>query len=49
MTARNQLTIRLHNSDNVVVAHSNIPAGTEIPEEKPAAPPMPDAGGMGMY
>jgi altronate hydrolase len=34
MSARNQLTIRLHNSDNVVVAHSDIPAGTEIPEEK---------------
>ena len=34
MTAHNQLTIRLNNSDNVVVARADIPAGTEIPEEK---------------
>ena len=33
MTAQNQLTIRLHNSDNVVVARRDIPAGTEVPEE----------------
>jgi altronate hydrolase len=34
MTARNQLTIRLNHSDNVVVARADIPAGTEIAEEK---------------
>lgn len=34
MTAQNQLTIRLNNSDNVVVARADIPAGTEVPEEK---------------
>jgi altronate hydrolase len=34
MTASNQLTIRLNNSDNVVVARIDIAAGTEVPEEK---------------
>jgi altronate hydrolase len=34
MTAQNQLTIRLNNSDNVVVARVDIPVGTEVPEEK---------------
>ncbi len=34
MTAQNQLTIRLNNSDNVVVARIDIPAGTDVPEEK---------------
>jgi len=34
MTAQNQLTIRLNNSDNVVVARTDISAGTEVPEEK---------------
>ncbi len=34
MTAQNQLTIRLNNSDNVVVARIDIAAGTEVPEEK---------------
>jgi altronate hydrolase len=34
MTARNQLTIRLNNSDNVVVARTDIKAGSEIQEEK---------------
>jgi len=34
MTERLPLTIRLHNSDNVVVARVDIPAGTEIAEEQ---------------
>ena len=34
MTAQYQLTIRLNNSDNVVVARTDIPVGTEVPEEK---------------
>jgi altronate hydrolase len=34
MTTQNQLTIRLNKSDNVVVARADIPAGTEVPEEK---------------
>lgn len=34
MNLKNQLTIRLNNSDNVVVARVDIPAGTEVPEEK---------------
>jgi len=34
MTAPTQLTIRLNNSDNVVVARMDIAAGTEVPEEK---------------
>ena len=34
MTIKNQFTIRLNNSDNVVVARDDISAGTEIPEEK---------------
>jgi len=34
MTAQNQLTIRLNNSDNVVVARTDIPVGTEVPHEK---------------
>ncbi|CAB1069606.1 Altronate dehydratase (EC [Olavius algarvensis Delta 1 endosymbiont] len=34
MAAPNQLTIRLSQSDNVVVARVDIPAGTEISEEK---------------
>jgi altronate hydrolase len=34
MTASHSLTIRLHNSDNVVVARVDIPAGTAIPEEQ---------------
>ena len=37
MTSKNQLTIRLNNSDNVVVARMDIAAGTEIPEEKIAS------------
>jgi len=34
MIAQNQLTIRLNKSDNVVVARTDIAAGTEIAEEK---------------
>ena len=34
MTAPRPLTIRLHNSDNVVVARVDIPAGTKIAEEQ---------------
>jgi altronate hydrolase len=34
MTSSKPLTIRLHASDNVVVARSEIPAGTELAEEK---------------
>jgi altronate hydrolase len=34
MTAQNQLTIRLNNSDNVVVARVDIPAGNEVAQEK---------------
>ena len=34
MTTPKSLTIRLHDSDNVVVAREDIPAGTEIKEEK---------------
>ena len=34
MTTPKSLTIRLHDSDNVVVAREDIPAGTEITEEK---------------
>ena len=34
MTASHPLTIRLHNSDNVVVARVDIPARTKIPEEQ---------------
>ncbi len=34
MTSPKPLTIRLHDSDNVVVARSDIPAGTGIAEEK---------------
>jgi altronate hydrolase len=34
MTEPRPLTIRLHNSDNVVVARIDIPAGTKIPEEQ---------------
>ncbi len=34
MTAPRPLTIRLHNSDNVVVARVDIPAGTKVPEEQ---------------
>ena len=34
MTKQNQLTIRLNNSDNVVVARVDIPAGIEVPQEK---------------
>ncbi|UCG04991.1 MAG: altronate dehydratase [Desulfobacterales bacterium] len=33
MTTSKPLTIRLHNSDNVVVARMDLSAGTEIPEE----------------
>ena len=34
MTSPKPLTIRLHDTDNVVVARNDIPAGTEIAEEK---------------
>ena len=34
MTATHPFTIRLHNSDNVVVARVDIPAGTKVPEEQ---------------
>ena len=34
MTSPKPLTVRLHDSDNVVVARTEIPAGTEIAEEK---------------
>jgi len=34
MSALNPLTIRLNNSDNVVVARIDIAAGTEVPDEK---------------
>lgn len=34
MTEPRPLTIRLHNTDNVVVARVNIPAGTQITEEQ---------------
>ena len=37
MTKQNQLTIRLNNSDNVVVARVDIAAGTDIAEEKIAS------------
>ena len=34
MTSPKPLTIRLHDSDNVVVARTEISTGTEIVEEK---------------
>ena len=34
MNGPKPLTIRLHDTDNVVVARTEIPAGTEIVEEK---------------
>jgi altronate hydrolase len=34
MTGQKPLVVRLHDSDNVVVARVNLPAGTEISEEK---------------
>ena len=34
MTALKPLTIRLNHADNVVVARTDLAAGTEIPEEK---------------